>query len=167
MKIVIETGKNEAKPYIKKMREAARAVFKREKIYDKHLEISLSFVSLEEIRELNKDYRQIDRATDVLSFPLMENIEELEAEIENYIRMEAEEEEPLGFEIVIGDVVICMDKAIEQAEEYGHSLEREVNYLFTHSILHLLGYDHETDEEREIMRLIEEEIMTKIGLERS
>lgn len=119
------------------------------------VEISLSFVSLEEIHELNKEYRGVDRPTDVLSFPMFDDLEELEAM----------SEQGMG-ELPLGDVVICMDKIRQQAEEFGHTEERETVYLFTHSVLHLLGYDHMTDEDKKEMRAREEEIMAQLDLAR-
>jgi len=135
-----------------KLREAASACT------DLDVEISLSFVSLDEIHELNRDYRGVDRPTDVLSFPMFESIGELEDA--------CGELEEKGQTVPLGDVVICMDKIIEQAEEFGHTRERETVYLFTHSVLHLLGYDHETEDDRKQMRAREEEIMDAIGLGR-
>ena len=108
-------------------------------------EISVTFTDNENIRELNREYRDIDRETDVLSFPM----------------------EDEGDDVVLGDVVISLEKAKEQAEEYGHSLEREISFLCVHSCLHLLGYDHETGEEdeKEMFRR-QEEILDKIGQKR-
>ena len=103
------------------------------------------------IQELNREMRQVDRPTDVLSFPQFEDLEE---------------EIPEVGEICLGDVVICREKAEEQAEEFGHSFERELVYLFTHSVLHLLGYDHMEEDEKKVMRQREEEIMEQIGLMR-
>ena len=120
-------------------------------------QLSVSFVSKEEIRELNRDYRGIDSVTDVLSFPQFEGEE---------IRYYAEHKEDAPEEFMLGDVVICMDKAEEQALEFGHSLTRELVYLFTHSVLHLLGYDHETEEDKAVMRKREEEIMDSLGIPR-
>lgn len=116
-------------------------------------EVSVSFVSLEEIHKLNKEYRGVDRATDVLSFPMYERGE---------IPCETEE----GVFVELGDVVICADKARQQAEEYGHSYERELLYLFVHSVFHLLGYDHEDEEEKKQMREKEELVMNKLGITR-
>lgn len=121
------------------------------------VEISLSFVSLEEIQELNRDYRGVDSPTDVLSFPMYESLEEIKSALD---QQSSEEEHS----IPIGDVVICMPKIREQAKEYGHSEARETAYLFTHSVLHLLGYDHMSEEERRKMRMREEEIMAKLDL---
>lgn len=113
-------------------------------------EVSVSFVSEEEIRTLNRDYRGIDSVTDVLSFPQFEDVEDMKGE-----------------SIALGDVVICDAKAHSQAEEYGHSYEREIIYLFVHSVLHLLGYDHMEPEEKAEMRAREEEVMDRLGIPRS
>ena len=112
-------------------------------------EVSLSFVESDEIRELNKDYRDKDAVTDVLSFYLFETLEEIET---------------FG---MLGDIVICVDRARDQAEEFGHSLKREMMYLTVHSTLHLLGYDHTEEEEKEEMRSREKEIMKELGVFKS
>lgn len=119
------------------------------------VEVGVTVVSSDEIRSLNNEYRGIDRVTDVLSFPQYDDIEELAADI-----VDPETE------ALLGDVVICYDRAAEQAEEYGTGLTRELVYLFCHSILHLLGYDHMEDDERRIMREREELIMGQIGVTR-
>lgn len=111
-------------------------------------QISLSFVSKDEIKNLNSLYRGKDRATDVLSFP----------------QFEVDEEVPEDGEILLGDVVICLDVCREQAEDYGHSFQRELVYLFIHSICHLLGYDHEGDEEKKVMREAEERALSHISV---
>ena len=132
------------------MERAAALILEREQIDSERCEISVTFVTGEEIRELNRDYRGVDRVTDVLSFP----------------QFEADEDFPDEGPISLGDVVICRDKIVEQAEEFGHSEAREAVYLFTHSVLHLLGYDHETDEEKSEMRAAKEEIMQALELTR-
>ena len=114
-------------------------------------EISVTFVNNEQIRELNKQYRSKDMATDVLSFPMGED-------------GVYDENHSTGAKI-LGDIVISMEKAVEQAELYGHSLEREVGYLTAHSMLHLLGYNHEDGGiERVHMREKEEQVMVQLGL---
>lgn len=114
-------------------------------------EISVTFVNNEQIRELNRQYRDKDSSTDVLSFPMGEN-------------GEYDENHDTGAKI-LGDIVLSMEKAVEQAERYGHSLEREVGYLCAHSMLHLLGYDHEQGGmDRVRMREKEEQVMTQLGL---
>ena len=111
-------------------------------------EVSVTFTDNEKIRVLNRRFREIDRATDVLSFPLFEDGEGLPDMPE-----------------MLGDVVLSLERAREQAEEFGHSFEREVAFLTVHSILHLLGYDHETSEAAELdMRRRQSEIMEKLGL---
>lgn len=102
-------------------------------------EISISFVGNEEIRSLNLEYRGIDKATDVLSFPMLEFTED---ELEEDDDPEAEY---IDEEIALGDIVISMEKVLEQSEEYGHSFNRELSFLLVHGMLHLLGYDHEED----------------------
>lgn len=118
------------------------------------VEISLTFVDNEKIHQLNKEYRGKDAPTDVLSFPMFENGE---------IEYDDESDEPCA----IGDIVISLEKAVMQAEEYGHSLEREAAFLAVHSVLHLLGFDHEVSEEDDIyMKESAEEILSSIGLKR-
>ncbi len=119
----------------------------------KDSEISVTFVSNKRIREINKEFRNIDRSTDVLSFPLGENSEyDINPETDR---------------LMLGDVVISLEHAVQQADEYGHKIEREIVYLSVHSMLHLLGYDHVDDQkEAKIMRKKEESVMKIIGLER-
>lgn len=140
-----------------RMLQAAGICLEGEGIDSEGIEISLSFVSEEEIRELNRAYREVDRVTDVLSFPLIADLDEL---------FDAEEAEGESEPIALGDVVICLPKADAQAKEFGHSREREIVYLFVHSVLHLLGYDHMENEEKSEMRAREEEVMREIDLVR-
>ena len=116
-------------------------------------EISLTFTDNENIRQINKEYRDIDDKTDVLSFPMYE-IEDLEEEK----KTKSKNLKPLG------DIVISLEQAVEQAKQFGHSFEREVCYLICHSMFHLMGYDHMTEEEKKIMREKEEKIMTKLNI---
>ena len=116
--------------------------------FDGRAEISVTLCGDARIRELNRDYRGIDRVTDVLSFPLFDGEED-------------------GGVTPLGDVVIDVDRAAAQAAEYGHSLEREVAFLTVHSVLHLLGYDHEEDKAGESeMFARQEAILSSMGLER-
>ena len=115
-------------------------------------EISFSVVDNREIHEINKKHRNIDSATDVLSFPLIDfNIESLPSD---------------GSVVYLGDIIISIERAYEQAEEYGHSIERELGFLTAHSMLHLLGYDHMAPDEEKIMLKKQEEILNNIGLKR-
>lgn len=110
-------------------------------------EVSVTFVDGEEIKTLNRDYREKDSVTDVLSFPTLDD----ESEIV-----------PFDNEAVaLGDVIICFDRCAEQAEEFGHSVEREVAYLTIHSVLHLLGYDHMVEDEEKEMTNKQDEIVKK------
>lgn len=113
-------------------------------------EISVTFTDNEEIRKLNAQYRNIDSATDVLSFPMGEN-----GEYDTNLETGAK---------ILGDVVISMEKAVEQSEAFDHSLQREVAYLTAHSVLHLLGYDHMENLEKVRMREKEELVMEQLGL---
>ena len=134
---------------LRKMEEAAAYGAELENLDDERCEISVTFVDMEEIHELNKLHRGVDKPTDVLSFPQFEDVCE---------------EAPEEGEICLGDVVICREKAAEQAEEFGHSFEREILYLFVHSVLHLLGYDHMEEGEKKEMRAREEKIMEHIDV---
>lgn len=128
-------------------------------------EVSLVFVDNEEIREINNDNRGIDRATDVLSFPILEYPKD-KVYKEVYQDEKFDETFLDGEELVIGDIVLSLEKALEQSKEYNHSFEREASYLVVHSVLHLLGYDHMEDEEKKRMRTREEEILNKLNIKR-
>lgn len=117
-------------------------------------EVSVTFVDDLEIQELNKNYRGKDQATDVLSFPMYE------AE-ETQIIVDDEEED-----LMLGDIIISVPSAREQALEYGHSFERELGFLMVHGFLHLLGYDHESEEMEKEMFTKQEDILKKYGLVR-
>ncbi|MDR1135501.1 MAG: rRNA maturation RNase YbeY [Clostridiales Family XIII bacterium] len=112
------------------------------------VEISVTFVDAEEMRELNHIHMGKNQVTDVLSFPQYSSIEEM----------------PRDGYFSIGDVVVCSEQALLQADEFGHSPERELVYLFVHSIFHLMGYDHDAEETRTEMREAEEKIMSEMGL---
>lgn len=118
--------------------------------FETNCEISILLVDNNEIHELNKLHRNIDRPTDVLSFPMFEYDEDGEIDMDECDFGE-------NGEILLGDIVISLERAKEQAEEYGHSFNREVGFLTAHSLLHLLGYDHmEEDEEKEMFEFQEE-----------
>lgn len=119
---------------------------------DEQAEVSVVFVDDEYIRELNRQFRGKDCATDVLSFALNEGDE---PEIHDG-----------PVEMLLGDIVISLETAVSQARDFGHSLERELAYLTVHGILHLMGYDHETDELKSVMRQQEEKILAELGITR-
>ena len=127
-------------------------------------EVSLVLTDDEEIRELNRDYRGVDSPTDVLSFPLIiANQVGVVLQPNQFPRRDGVHCEP----IALGDVVISLERPRAQAEEYGHSLSRELAFLTVHGILHLLGYDHETEALARTMRAKEEAILTSLDLRRA
>lgn len=113
--------------------------------------VSVTFVDNAFIHELNRDYRHIDRPTDVISFAFLDNQEDKMAQLAGK-----------GL-VVLGDIYISIDKAKEQAIEYGHPLKRELSFLFVHGLLHLLGYDHMTPEEEKVMFALQDEILPPKG----
>ena len=120
---------------------------------DDTAEVSVTLVDNEGKRELNREHRDIDRETDVLSFPLGDD--------------DGYEVDPDNDAIMLGDIVISLEKAAQQAEEYGHSYRREVAFLITHSLFHLLGYDHvNSEEEEKIMFGKQEKVLDKLGITR-
>lgn len=131
------------------IRRCCNAVLRIEE-FEGGAEISVTFVDNEEIKKLNRQYRNKNIETDVLSFPMGEN--------------GVYDTNPETGAKILGDVVISMQKAVEQAEVYGHSFQREVGYLTAHSVLHLLGYDHEEAMDRVHMREKEETVMNLLGL---
>ena len=116
------------------------------------------FVEAEEIRRLNREMRDTDKVTDVLSFPALDGIKGKELKKKDY-PFEVDEEGNL----FMGSIAVCLERAKEQAEEYGHSFGRELYYLLVHGVLHCLGYDHMNDEDKAEMREKEELILTKLG----
>lgn len=125
-------------------------------------EVSLTFTNDEEIHQLNREYRGIDRPTDVLSFAMQEDgVDELDIIFE----VDSEDEkDPISG--MLGDIIISVDTALAQSEEYGHSLEREIGFLFVHGFLHLIGYDHQDDETEAEMTAKQEAILQQAGLTR-
>ena len=135
------------------MRRCCNAVLEMENFIDR-AEVNILFVDSERIREENNRHRKVDSVTDVLSFPLGEN-GEYDTNPETGAKM-------------LGDILICVSRAVEQAERFGHSFRREIAYLTAHSMLHLLGYDHEAGGLESVhMREKEESVMIKLGLPRN
>lgn len=127
-------------------------------------QVSIILVDNEQIKNINKDYRGIDLPTDVLSFPML-NYDGDDAISDNPCSREESIDMDTG-EIVLGDIAISLERAFEQSQDYGHSFEREVSFLAVHGMLHLLGYNHEAEEDRKIMRYKEEHILESINLKR-
>ncbi len=153
--------KNEQKavsitPATRKLMKAAITEALRYEGFEDAAEVSVTIVDNAAIHRLNLEHRDVDRPTDVLSFPMYD---EEDAEMTGF--------EEYGDTVILGDIVLSAEKALEQANEYGHSAEREIAFLCVHSTLHLLGYDHERSEEEEKdMFRRQEEILKKMDLER-
>ncbi|MCI6885843.1 MAG: rRNA maturation RNase YbeY [Lachnospiraceae bacterium] len=127
-------------------------------------EVNVLLTDNEAIREINRDYREIDAPTDVLSFPMVDferesDFDHVEEHVEDYFN-------PETGELILGDIIISVEKVVEQAEKYGHSQERELAFLIAHSMLHLCGYDHMDDAEREVMEQKQREILEREGYHR-
>jgi len=128
--------------------------FKEERLENLNFYISVTLTNPKQIHRLNKEYRNVDRPTDVLSFPMFEKIE-----LEEIIKEQKKNILPE----VLGDIVISVEKVEEQAKEYGHSFEREFSYMLVHGFYHIIGYDHIEEEDKKVMRIKEETILTKLN----
>ncbi len=148
---------NQIKEFEKEIRQCIRACLKQDKVNCDILEVYIKYTSNSEIQKINKEFRNIDKATDVLSFPMYEK-EDLLEEIKSNILNSA------NIPITLGDIVISVEKIEEQAKEYGHSFKRELMYLTTHSMFHLLGYDHIEEEDKKIMRQNEDNVMEMLKI---
>lgn len=143
---------DETKEYDEIVRQVINKCFEEENLLDKKLYVNIVLTTSENIRNINKEHRGIDKETDVLSFPMFEA-----NEIEN-IKSETED--------VLGDVVISLEQIKKQAKEYGHTLERELAYMLVHSFYHLMGYDHMNEEDKKLMREKEEIVLEKLNINR-
>lgn len=139
----------------KLIKEVVSRVLEEEKVLPE-VDVYITLTNNEEIHKINKEYRDVDRPTDVLSFPMYERDEI--AGLKNDTNDEIEK--------ILGDIIVSIEKVREQAEEYGHSFKRELAYLVTHGMLHLLGYDHMIEEEKAVMRKREEEILETLNITR-
>ena len=155
--------------YISKIRSAYEYVLEFLKIECNELEINVCFVSDSEIKELNCKFRNKDTSTDVLSFPNLLEVGKVDMQLivdklnkKNFMS----DVNPENGHIFLGDICICKKVAFEHSKEYGTSKFREIVYMAVHGLLHLLGYDHMKDEDKKIMRQVEEEIMKHVNLER-
>ncbi len=142
--------------YNKIIEKVLSKCFEEEKITTSKLNLTITLTTSKNIQKINKQYRKIDRATDVLSFPMFEK-EELEAKIE---------EEAYEHEDILGDIIISIEKVEEQAKEYEHSFERELSYMVVHGFYHLMGYDHIKEEDKKIMRAKEDKILKDLNIKR-
>lgn len=146
----------ENETYKKTIKKVVDKCFQEEKIENSKLCLTITLTNPQNIREINKEYRNVDKETDVLSFPMFEK-EELEEKIK---KQEFEHED------VLGDIVISIKRVEEQAKEYGHSFERELSYMLVHGFYHLMGYDHIEEADKIKMRPKEEKILNDLKIVR-
>ena len=146
----------EDKSYDKIVEKVLQKCYEEEKLLDSKLIITITFTTPEQIHKINKEYRQVDRPTDVLSFPMFER-KELEEKIAK---------QDIEHEDVLGDIIISIEKVKEQAIEYGHSFERELSYMLVHGFYHLMGYDHIKEDDKKEMRPKEEKILNELKITR-
>lgn len=151
----LDTQENEA--YVELIKKVINKCFEEEKLQDLNIYISITLTTPEQIRSLNKEYRNIDKETDVLSFPMFEKNEIDRIVVEKEVQKVTE---------VLGDVVISLERVAEQAIEYGHSFERELSYMLVHGFYHLMGYDHIEEKDKIIMRPKEEKILQELKITR-
>lgn len=140
----------ENKEYTETINKVLKKCFMEEDLEDKNLYINIVLTNPQNIRKMNKEYRSIDKETDVLSFPMFEKEELENREVSNLD--------------ILGDIVISIERVKEQAEEYGHSFERELAYMAVHGFYHLMGYDHIDENDKIIMRQKEENILEKLKI---
>lgn len=148
----------ENKEYIELIEKVIDKCFEEEKLKDLNIYISITLTTPKQIRKLNKEYRNIDKETDVLSFPMFEK---------NEIDKIVEKKEEMPVAEVLGDVIISVERVKEQAIEYGHSFERELSYMLVHGFYHLMGYDHIEEEDKIQMRPKEEKILQELKITRN
>ena len=153
---IVYDGIDEKEEYKNVIEKVLSQCFKEEKLENSKLCITVTLTTPETIQEINKRYRNIDRATDVLSFPMFEK-DELDSKIQ---------ENDFENEDILGDIVVSVEKVNEQAIEYGHSFERELSYMIVHGFYHLMGYDHIEEDDKKIMREKEENILRKLDITR-
>ena len=158
----------EDKSYDKIVEKVLQKCYEEEKLLDSKLIITITFTTPEQIHKINKEYRQVDRPTDVLSFPMINydkpsDFDSLEEEFdintEDYFN-------PDTGELMLGDIVVSVEKVIEQAEKYGHTPTRELAFLVAHSMMHLFGYDHMTEEESSVMEAKQRAVLDNLGITR-
>ncbi len=149
----------EKEEYKKLIEKVVDTCFKEENLIYTNLYLNVILTNPENIRIANKEYRNIDKETDVLSFPMFQK-----QEIEELIEKSKTEEQVV--EDVLGDIIISIPRVEEQAKDYGHSFERELAYMVVHGFYHLMGYDHIKEEDKKIMRPKEEYILNKLNITR-
>lgn len=153
----IKSSENDISEFSKDIRNCIKACLKMDSIQADMFEVYIKFTTNDEIQKINKEHRDIDKATDVLSFPMYEKVDLLKEIANNNLNS-------ADIPITLGDIVISVEKIKEQAKEYRHSFKRELIYLTTHSMFHLLGYDHINDKDKKIMREMEDRVMAKLEI---
>ena len=153
---IVYDGIDEKEEYKNVIEKVLSQCFKEEKLENSKLSVTVTLTTPKTIQEINKQYRNIDRATDVLSFPMFEK-DELDKKIQT---------NDFENEDILGDIVVSVEKVKEQAVEYGHSFERELSYMIVHGFYHLMGYDHIEEDDKKIMRKKEETILEKLCISR-
>lgn len=138
------------------IKKVVKKCFEEEGLNNSNLIMTITLTTPEEIRKINFKYRNIDKETDVLSFPMFEK-EELKAKIKN---------KNFNYEDILGDIIISIEKVKEQAKEYEHSFERELSYMIVHGFYHLMGYDHIEEKDKKLMRPKEEKILNELRITR-
>ena len=146
----------EKREYEEIVKKVISQCFKEEKLENSKLSVTITLTTPENIQKINKEYRNIDKATDVLSFPMFEK-DELSEKVEK---------KDFAYEDILGDIVISIERVEQQAKEYEHSFEREFSYMLVHGFYHLLGYDHIQEEDKIIMRTKEEKILLELKIKR-
>lgn len=149
----------ENKKYEDLIKKIVTKCFLEENLENTHLYLNVILTEQKNIREANKKFRNIDKETDVLSFPMFEK-----NEIDDIIKNSNKEEDYI--EDVLGDIIVSIPRVKEQAIEYGHSIERELSYMIVHGFYHVMGYDHMEEEDKKIMRIKEENILKKLNITR-
>ena len=143
--------------YEKIIGKVVHKCYEEENLQNSKLILTITLTTPKHIQEINKTYRNTDRATDVLSFPIFEK-----QELDKKIKLQ-----DFKFEDMLGDIIISVDKVEKQAKEYGHSFERELSYMVVHGFYHLMGYDHIEEKDKEIMRKKEEKILEQLKISRN
>ena len=153
---IVYDGVDENKEYDEVIKKVLSQCFNEENLENSNLWITVTLTTPRKIQEINNEYRGIDKATDVLSFPMFEK-DELEEKI---AKKDFENED------ILGDIIVSVEKVKEQAIEYGHSFERELSYMIVHGFYHLMGYDHIKEDDKKVMRPKEEKILETLKISR-
>ena len=162
---IIYKGIDTNDEYEKTIKKVVDKCFEVENLQNTNLYMSITLTNPEEIKTINKQYRNINKATDVLSFPMFEK-EELDTMVQDSAKKDQVDDTENQVRDILGDIVISIQKVQEQAKEYGHSFERELSYMVVHGFYHLIGYDHMVEDDKKQMRKKEENILEKLNISR-